>query len=237
MFNERFSATVVIAIRVVIAICATLTIIPFTEPSWADTTVSGDPTAGAIIIEGYQPGTSTVADSTPPCVEHVLVPQPDVLPADSIVAMPCRANPTTIARVTDELRERVVRYLPAPAAGTSPPRGALVNVPVVAFSGQHAVTLHARVLGEHVTVRLSPTYLWRWGDRTRLQTTRAGRPYPSRAITHTYRRSCRCVIRLETAWTGSWSFDDGESFPLDAVLTQKTRLTLSVREAPIRLTR
>jgi hypothetical protein len=214
-----------------------LTVLLSPAPAYADTTVTVPTSADAILIEGYQPGSRAEQVPAEPCVEHILVPQPDLLPADAIIAIPCREHSGTLARITADLRERVVRYLPAPRPGTSPPASALVNVAVIAFSGQRPITLHAWVIGEHVTIRLVPAYRWQWGDGSSLSTTRAGRPYPSRSITHTYRRACRCSIRLTTTWTGEWAFDDGRAFPLDRVLTHDATLHLVVKQAPIRLTR
>jgi hypothetical protein len=180
----------------------------------AETTVTGDQDAGAVVIEGFKAGTASTPAPFQPCFD-----------------------PAAVERVTPALRERAVRYLPTPAPGTSPSAGALVNIPVIAFSGQRAVTLDATVLGEKVVIWLTPTFTWRWGDGRRLVTTLPGSPYPSTAVTHTYQRPCKCPIVLTTTWSGTWGFEGGETYPLGSVLTQKKGVRLRVREAPIRLTR
>lgn len=185
-----------------------------TEAAHAETTVVGDQDAGAVIIEGIRSGTRTQSDSLQPCFD-----------------------PAAIASATGALRERVIRYLPAQRPGTSPPNGALVNVPLIAFSGQKAVALDAVVLGERVVIELSPTFTWRWGDGRTLTTAEPGRPYPSTAVSHIFRRGCMCTVGLTTAWSGTWGMDGGESFPLGVVLTQQSALRVRVREAPIRLTK
>jgi hypothetical protein len=193
-----------------------LVAVPLLYPSQAsaETTVIGDQDAGAVVIEGFRAGTTSPPALFQPCFD-----------------------PAAVERVTPALRERVVRYLPEPAPGTSPKAGALVNIPVVAYSGQRAVTLDATVLGERVLIWLTPTFSWKWGDGRALVTSRPGRPYPSRAVTHTYRRACACPIALTTTWSGTWGFEGGETYPLGSVLTQDSRVRLRIREAPIRLTR
>lgn len=201
----------------------------------ADTSIAVD--GEAIVIDGYKRSpSSSGGEPAPPCVEYVLVPTPGVLPADSIVEIPCRESPRILARIGEELRERAVRYLPPQRPGLSPPRAALVNLPVIAFAGQEPVVLHATVLGEHVTIWLSPSYRWRWGDGTSTTTSLAGRGYPDKSITHTYNRACTCTVRLQTSWQGRWAFDDGEGGDL-SLPTQESTLILQVRQAPVRFTR
>lgn len=207
------------------------------SPAFAETSVTPDPVANAIIIDGFEPATSRDASGSEPCVEYVLVPQEGVLPADSVVGRPCQESPTFFSRVSDALRERVVRYLPAQRPRIWPESTALVNLPVVAASGQRSIRLYARVLDDQVTIDLSPSFQWLWGDGTQLRTAFAGRAYPRREITHTYRRACRCSIQLVTEWSGSWSGSDGITHPLGATLTQQSLIPLRVRQAPIRLTR
>jgi hypothetical protein len=217
-----------------LALCLT----SFHASAIAETTVTPDPLTGAIIIEGVKPGSSKAgSDEEYCCIEYVLVPQEGVLPADSLVARRCRDNPVTLARVSDDLRERVVRYLPPQRPRIWPSSTALVNLPIVAASGQRPVRLYARVLGERVTIDLAPTFRWRWGDGSVLVTSQAGRPYPATTITHVYRRAGQRTVHMVTSWSGSWSFGDGSTHPLGAVLTQTARRPLQVREAPIRLTR
>lgn len=209
-----------------------------TAPAAAETTVSTDPLAGAVIIDGFLPGSSEPGSASGwRCYLNVLAPLEGVAPQESIMEIPCLRHPDGIARVTADLREQVVRYLPPQHLRLWPSSTALVNVPVIGASGQGPVTLYARVLGEQVTINLMPTYRWRWGDGTTLETARAGRPYPAREITHTYRRACRCPVTLTTWWSGVWTASEGNSHPLDEVLTQESGMRLPVREAPIRMTR
>lgn len=196
-----------------------------------ETTVSTDPERSAVIIDGRRSGSTS--RSGQPCLEYVMTPREEgVLPADSIVAIPCRG--TGIRRVTRALREQVVRYLPPLVPEMAPSQNALVHVPQIFWSNQHPVRFDVTVLGRAISVVMVPQFQWHFGDGGSKATSRAGSPYPSRDLTHTYRRACRCQITVVTTWSGRWS-DGSGWYPLTSVLTQRASMVLDVRRAPIRL--
>lgn len=204
-------------------------------PAAADeTTVTTDPDRSAVVIDGSRSGSGSHIGPYKPCLEYVLTPrQEGVLPADSIVAIPCRGS--GVRRVTRALREQVIRYLPPLLPAMAPAQHALVNVPQIYWSNQHTVRFDVTVLGRDVSVVMHPRFEWNFGDGASLVTSRPGAPYPSRELVHTYRSPCRCVISVETTWSGQWS--DGTGWhPLNSLLTQRKSLSLDVRRAPIRLT-
>lgn len=202
-------------------------------PAHADgTTVSGDQSNSAIIIDGEKSGTHK--DPHKPCLEYVMAQRSEVLlPGDSLIAIPCRGS--GVAEVSRALKERVIRYLPPLRPAMAPARDALVHVPQVFWSNQHPVSFSVMVLGRAVTVNAIPQFHWTFGDGQSLATSRSGRPYPNLDVTHRYNRPCRCSITTVTSWSVEWS-DGGEWHPLSSVLTQRANLILEVRRAPIRLT-
>lgn len=110
----------------------------------------------------------------------------------------------------------------------------LVNVPTILSTSPRAVNTTVDLLGHEITVEATATsYRWDHGDGSAQTTSRPGRPWPAKDVTHTYRTTADAVsIQLSTSWTVRYRVDDGPWTPLGETLsTTSAPVSLEVAEA------
>ncbi|MGQ4553715.1 hypothetical protein ACUIAJ_06200 [Dermabacteraceae bacterium CCM 9519] len=75
-------------------------------------------------------------------------------------------------------------------------------------------------MGQNVTIKATPTsYTWHLGDGYTLTTTRPGRPFPNKDITHRYYNEGWADAYLETTYAGQYQVNGGEWKPIDGTIT------------------
>jgi hypothetical protein len=139
-------------------------------------------------------------------------------------------------QVTEGDVRRAVSEIPMPALDVKvqPAGRTLVNVPTILFTDPDPVRETVTLLGREVDVEATPTrYTWHHGDGTTRTTTRPGRPYPAKDVTHTYRRTADDLrVRVDTTYTVRYRIDGGDWTDLGTTLTANgTPTTVDVDEA------
>lgn len=168
-----------------------------------------------------QLATFTCIKTTAPIVLTAFVPHTSVTPA----------KPKVIS--TEEVR----RALPLAHLGFQPGVGAVVNVPVIFWSGvttpaQFALTL----LGESVDVAMIAHFRWSWGDGSSPATTSSpGAPFPDRSLTHTFLRPGRYQVSMLTTWSGSAHLGQTSIEIIGAPIESLSQLEVVVGQAPTSL--
>lgn len=126
-------------------------------------------------------------------------------------------------QVTEGDVRRAVSEIPMPALDVKvqPAGRTLVNVPTILFTDPDPVRETVTLLGREVDVEATPTrYTWHHGDGTTRTTTRPGRPYPAKDVTHTYRRTADDLrVRVDTTYTVRYRIDGGDWTDLGTTLT------------------
>ena len=122
-------------------------------------------------------------------------------------------------------RERV-KLLEA-AVQIQPPSGrTLVNLDTIFYTEDPSMTVTGiGILGRSVDLRITATaFHWYFGDGVSITTATAGRPYPSKDITHRYASTGAVAPRVDVTYTGQYRIDGGGwlDIPGDATVTGPT---------------
>lgn len=146
------------------------------------------------------------------------------------------AQPATAPQVTEGDIRRTVSEIPMPSLQiqVQPGERTLVNVPTIFHTDPRTLRESVTLLGFDIDVEATPTrYTWHLGDGTSKSTTKPGRPYPAKDVTHTYRRVADEVRpRVDTTYSVRYRVDGGAWAPLGQTLTaQGAPTSLEVEEA------
>ena len=110
----------------------------------------------------------------------------------------------------------------------------LVNVDTIFFTDPTTLNRTVSLLGHSVRLEAQPvSYTWVHGDGTRDSTTKPGRPYPAKDVTHRYQRpDDNLRARVDTTYRVRYSVDGGGWATLGETLTAPGPTTsLDVDEA------
>ncbi|NBU32693.1 MAG: hypothetical protein EBS36_05950 [Actinobacteria bacterium] len=139
-------------------------------------------------------------------------------------------RPATRRQIEKTIQDSAIRYVPELAPKISPPRRTLTTLPIYAYSGQQQRFSPApmNLAGHQVRLTAQATWLWDWGDGTRLWTNQSGSLRPDSGISHTYRRAGQFKIVVRTLWQAKYTVLGIGTFTAsgEAVTQQKT---LSIR--------
>lgn len=106
-------------------------------------------------------------------------------------------KPTVIS--TDEVR----RALPHAQPAFQPAAGAVVNLPVIFWSGLVSpARFSLTVLGHTVEVIMTARFQWSWGDGSSTVTSAVGAPYPNQSLSHTFSQPGHYRVSVVTIWSG-----------------------------------
>lgn len=146
------------------------------------------------------------------------------------------AQPAAAPQVTEGDIRRAVSEIPMPSLQiqVQPGERTLVNVPTIFHTDPRTLRESVTLLGIDIDVEATPTrYTWHPGDGTSKTTTKPGRPYPAKDVTHTYRRVADEVRpRVDTTYSVRYRVDGGAWTPLGQTLTaQGAPTSLEVEEA------
>ncbi len=130
--------------------------------------------------------------------------------------------------------------MPALRVHVQPTGEVLVNIPTIFYTEPRTLRRNVTLLGHDVYVVARPVrYTWRHGDGTTARTSRPGRPYPAKDVTHRYLDTGEDLrIGVDTSYAVTYSVDGGPQQELSGLLTAPgPTSTLDVTEAAPVLTR
>lgn len=132
------------------------------------------------------------------------------------------------------LEDKLIESIPTAGISYQPSFSPLVQTPVYFWSDiPTTVTKKVEIVGELVTVRLRPTFIWHYGDGVIYMTRKAGSAYPEGEIRHTYSKPGHYLIELITRWDGEFTID-GVTAQIPGEITTVSILPITVVAAPIR---
>jgi hypothetical protein len=192
-----------------------------------------DPKTGKLIITANRNGSSTTPKPKPtrtwkprPYTPRPYTPRPK---PTTIVTKKYTPKPVIKLSLSDQLAQ----LIPVKDIFHQPAASALVQVPVN-FWTTTSPTFKTSVvmLGVPITVYLSPTYLWDFGDGTKLSTTSRGAAFPNQSITHIYRRAGSYSATLQITWGGTWQASGATSAVSGGAIVQNLYTQVNVVTAP-----
>ena len=197
-----------------------------------------DPKTGKLIITANRNGSS----STPkPAPTRTWKPRPYTPKPKPTVTVKPTPKPTTIVTkkytpkpvVKLSLSDQLAQLIPMKDIYHQPTTNALVQVPVNFWTTTPPTFKTSVVmLGVPITVYLSPTYLWDFGDGTRLSTVSRGAAFPNQSITHIYSRAGSYMASLRITWGGSWKASGATSAVTGGAIVQNLYTEVRVSSAP-----
>ena len=225
-------------VPLLIAILLLLTINPAIAAQNCNTKVCvkvyTDPKTGKLIITANRNGSS----STPtPAPTRTWKPRPYTPKPKPTVAV----KPTTIVTkkytpkpvVKLSLSDQLAQLIPVKDIFHQPATSALVQVPVNFWTTTPPTFKTSVVmLGVPITVYLSPTYLWDFGDGTKLSTASRGAAFPNQSITHIYTRAGSYSASLQITWGGTWQASGATSAVSGGAIVQNFYSQVKVVTAP-----
>lgn len=127
------------------------------------------------------------------------------------------ADPVVITVTREDFESMPVAPLIATAG---PPEGWLpVNMVNVLYAESEPQTMDMTLLGTPVQVRATPVqYDWDLGDGNTISTAEPGKPYPSEAVSSTYRYEGWYDVTLTTTFSGQFSVDGGPWQDIDGTI-------------------
>jgi hypothetical protein len=192
-----------------------------------------DPKTGKLIITANRNGSSTTPKPKPtrtwkprPYTPRPYTPRPK---PTTIVTKKYTPKPVIKLSLSDQLAQ----LIPAKDIFHQPATSALVQVPVNFWTTTPPTFKTSVVmLGVPITVYLSPTYLWNFGDGTKLSTISRGAAFPNQSITHIYRRAGSYSATLQITWGGTWQASGATSAVSGGAIVQNLYTQVNVVTAP-----
>lgn len=139
----------------------------------------------------------------------------------------------TVADLAAMVGDRVRYRVPALRSSHQPDGRALVNVAVLFDSGQSGGTQSwtDTLGGLTVTTRVTPAWIWRFGDGHELRTSHAGSVWPDTEVSHPYRTPGRYRADVTVQWPGDFTVAGLGTFPIAGAVTQRESVTVAVTTA------
>ena len=192
-----------------------------------------DPKTGKLIITAKRNGSSSTPKPNPtrtwkprPYTPRPYTPRPK---PTSIVTKKYTPKPVVKLSLSDQLAQ----LIPIKDIYHQPATNSLVQVPVNFWTTTPPTFKTSVVmLGVPITVYLSPTYLWDFGDGTKLSTISRGAAFPNQSITHIYRRAGSYAASLQITWGGTWQASGATSTVSGGAIVQNLYTQVKVVTAP-----
>lgn len=193
-----------------------------------------DPKTGKLIITANRNGSSTSPKPIPTRTwkprPYTPRPKPTVTVKPTVIVTK-KYPPKPVVKLS--LSDQLAQLIPMKDIYHQPVANALVQVPVNFWTTTPPTFKTSVVmLGVPITVYLSPTYLWDFGDGTRLSTTSRGAAFPNQGITHTYTRAGSYTASLQITWGGSWQASGATSAVTGGAIVQNLYTEVQVNTAP-----
>jgi hypothetical protein len=197
-----------------------------------------DPKTGKLIITANRNGSSTTPKPIPtrtwkprPYTPRPYTPRPYTPRPKPTSIVTKKYTPKPVVKLS--LSDQLAQLIPVKDIYHQPAASALVQVPVNFWTTTPPTFKTSVVmLGVPITVYLSPTYLWDFGDGTRLSTTSRGAQYPNQSITHIYNRAGNYFASLQITWGGTWQAAGTTSAVSGGAIVQNLSTQVTVVTAP-----
>jgi len=187
-----------------------------------------DPKTGKLIITAKRNGSSSTPKPNPTRTWKPRPYTPRPKPT-SIVTKKYTPKPVVKLSLSDQLAQ----LIPVKDIYHQPATNSLVQVPVNFWTTTPPTFKTSVVmLGVPITVYLSPTYLWDFGDGTKLSTISRGAAFPNQSITHMYRRAGSYSASLQITWGGTWQASGATSTVSGGAIVQNLYTQVKVVTAP-----
>ena len=179
---------------------------------------------GQLVIEAKKNGST----STPkPRVASTVAPKPKPTTTRKYSYKPRTSTPKPRSS-TKSLADKVLQSLPTLQVAYQPAGKVLPRIPVIFFTDLPTFfNKDYRILGQKVSVNVKPQSMWSFGDGSILVTNKAGKPYPSTEITHSYSVPGTYTVGVATIWTGDFTVD-GVTVPITGAIRQYTAVDVKV---------
>ena len=179
---------------------------------------------GQLVIEEKKNGST----STPkPRVASTVAPKPKPTTTRKYTYKPRTSTPKPRSS-TKSLADKVLQSLPTLQVAYQPAGKVLPRIPVIFFTDLPTFfNKDYRILGQKVSVNVKPQSMWSFGDGSILVTNKAGKPYPSTEITHSYSVPGTYTVGVATIWTGDFTVD-GVTVPINGAIRQYTAVDVKV---------
>ena len=179
---------------------------------------------GQLVIEAKKNGST----STPkPRIASTVVPKPKPTTTRKYSYKPRTSTPKPRSS-TKSLADKVLQSLPTLQVAYQPAGKVLPRIPVIFFTDLPTFfNKDYRILGQKVSVNVKPQSMWSFGDGSILVTNKAGKPYPSTEITHSYSVPGTYTVGVATIWTGDFTVD-GVTVPITGAIRQYTAVDVKV---------
>jgi hypothetical protein len=206
--------------------------------------VKTDPTTGEIVISGKKsitpkprPPQSYTPRSTPPASAPIK-PKPIVKFTGPVVVhryyAPRKTKPKPKPKVKKptNLADQLSQYLPNTGIKSAPFNNSVIRIPITFWSSSSNIfNSIVNILGATVSLHLTSTYHWDFGDGVTLVSGSAGNPYPNGNIFHTYLKPGVYPVKLTVEWNGNWIYG-GVINVIPGGITQSYQTTMKVFQAP-----
>ena len=199
-----------------------------------------DPKTGKLIITAKQNGSSTSPKPKPTPTRtwkprpYTPKPSPAVKPVvkpSTTIIVKKKYIPKPVVKLS--LSDQLAQLIPMKEIHHQPASSALVQVPVNFWTTTPPnFKTSVVMLGVPITVYLSPTYLWDFGDGTKLSSVNRGAPFPDHSITHTYKRTGSYAASLQITWGGTWKASGATSAVSGGAIVQTLYTEVNVVSAP-----
>ena len=193
-----------------------------------------DPKTGKLIITANRNGSSSTPTPAPTRTwkprPYTPKPKPTVAVKPTVIVTK-KYTPKPVVKLS--LSDQLAQLIPVKDIFHQPATIALVQVPVNFWTTTPPTFKTSVVmLGVPITVYLSPTYLWDFGDGTKLSTTSRGAAFPNQSITHIYARAGSYAASLQITWGGTWQASGATSAVSGGAIVQNLYTQVKVVTAP-----
>jgi hypothetical protein len=193
-----------------------------------------DPKTGKLIITANRNGSSTTPKPIPTRTwkprPYTPKPKPTVAVKPTVIVTK-KYTPKPVVKLS--LSDQLAQLIPVEDIFHQPATSALVQVPVNFWTTTPPTFKTSVVmLGVPITVYLSPTYLWDFGDGTKLSTVSRGAAFPNQSITHIYTRAGSYSASLQITWGGTWQASGATSAVSGGAIVQNLYAQVKVVTAP-----
>jgi hypothetical protein len=179
---------------------------------------------GQLVIEGKRNGATATAA---PRVAVAVTPKPKPTSTRKYSYKPRTYTPKP-KTTTKSLADKILESLPTLQVAYQPSGKVLPKLPVIFWTDLPTYfNKEYRVLGESVSVNLTPKSVWSFGDGSILVTDKVGKPYPATEITHSYSVPGTYTVLVKSYWEGSFTVD-GVELPIPGKIKQITAVDIKV---------
>lgn len=221
------------AVKIFLIFLLSLTSLFLSAPSRADCTekacIDVYVKDGQIVIEGKKNGTTTTIKPTrSPKPKAISTPKPRATATGKSTYRPRSSKATAVRKSTQSLADKILQSLPTLQVAYQPAGAVLPKVPVVFYTDLPSFFNKTyRILGVPVGINVKPKSLWKFGDGFILITDKAGKPYPSTEITHSYWAPGIYPVEVATLWEGTYTIA-GITRPINGTIRQLSVVDVKV---------